>query len=372
MSSNSFKVFIFDEDDLTKTLIENYLKGDKFSYEVSKFGNFDKSFIKNDESVKFIFVDISRRNINILRDIYVLSSNEKNIFILMSSEVNTDLYVKSLRSGAKEFLRKPLQKNDFLTAIYNHYDNEVQAEAKKGMPKVISVTSRERGCGKTFFSINLARELAGITKERVLLLDFNDNLNNVSFSLDVDPAFDTKYFLKNVTAENGGVILPKASRYKNSSLYIITNGLYKSEEKSINKDNIINFLNIAKRYFKYIVVDVNQTMDILHEPLFNNTDIVFYIVTPSLTASVKNNQYIKSFFEKRAIKIVLNKYRAKDENKINDIETTLQRELFIKIPMNLMVTMGANSRGKTIREINPNLDIVKSYNKVAQYIINRA
>ena len=39
--------------------------------------------------------------------------------------------------------------------------------------------------------------------------------------------------------------------------------------------------------------------------------------------------------------------------------------------MNLMVTSAASNRGKTIREINPDLDIVKSYNKIARYIVNR-
>ena len=362
---------IFDEDDITRTLIEKYAQECDFAYEIERYNEFDKSLIKNDLSYKFIFIDINKRNISILESIKILSSNPRNIFIVMSSDINTDLYVKALREGAKEYLRKPLVKTDFLTVIKNHYRPEMINDIKNDNSKIIAVTSYERGCGKTFFAINIARELAGITREKVLLIDFNDNLNNVTFSLDIDPVLDTNYYLRNINETNAKVLFSKVYNYKKSSLYIISNGLYKSSSDKLSFDNVQNFLNLAKTYYKYIIVDVNLSLDVTNETLFNNTDVIFYIISSSITANQKNGRFIDANLSHKKIRLLLNKYRDKDEIKLNEIETELKREIFYKIPMCLMVTSAASTRGKTIREISPDLDIVKSYNKIAKYIINR-
>ena len=371
MEVTNIKILIFDQDDLSRTLIENYLKECDFPYEICRYNEFDKALIKGELSYKFIFMDVSKRNISVLDDVKILSTNPKNIFFIISSELSTDIYVKALRSGAKEYLRKPLAKAEFLTAIKNQYKKEMLAPVKDDKSKIIAVTSYERGCGKTFFSINIARELAGITRERVLLIDFNDNLNNVTFSLDIDPVLDTNYYIQNINENNAKMLFSKVFNYKKSSLYIISNGLYKSSGTRLAFDNVQNFFNQAKKYFKYIVVDVNLSLDVTNETIFNNSDIIFYIISSSLTANQRSSRFISTNLAHKRIRILLNKYRAKDELKLNDIETILKREIFYRIPMNLMVTSAASNRGKTIREINPDLDIVKSYNKIARYIVNR-
>lgn len=368
--SNKIKILIFDKDELTKTLVENYLKEVEFPFELYKYGNFDKSLVKNDESYKFIFVDVNGTNMSILTDISILSKNEHNIFVLFSAAANTDLYVKSLRSGAKEFLRKPLVKADFLKAVNNNFQPEMLVVKEVvDKTKIISVTSYEKGCGKTFFSINLAKEIADITNEKVLLLDFNDNINNVAFSLDIDSFVDTQDFIQHFNEENARAYLSKINKYKNSSLYILSNGLYKSRVDNVRMDCVERFFNIVVKYFKYIIIDVNQELDIINSFVFDKSDTIFYMISTSITASEKNRKYISTNANNKKFKILLNKYKSKDEAKLVEIESNLAKEIFTKIPMSLMVTAGSNHRGKTIREINPNMDIVDVYNKIAKYTI---
>lgn len=373
MSAAKVKFIVIDNEDISKTLIESYTKEIGFPFEIVKYDEFDKEIIKNDDSPKFVFVDINLRNQHILNDIQNLSLNQSNVFILISSEPSTDLYVKSLRAGAKEFLRKPLVKEDFFKVVKNHYRNLQQEESSKNDDgcKIISVTSNEKGCGKTFFAINIARELAGLTKEKVLLLDFNDNINNVAFSLDLDPFLDTKDIIQNINETNTKSYLSKILNYKKSSLFIISDGLYKSRVDMLSLQNMIRFFEIMQKYFKYIVVDINQDMQYANDMIFSKSRTIFYMITSSLTSGEKNKKYISENVYNKKFKVLLNKYRAKDEAKSNEIELNLGKEIFHRIPMSLMITAGSANRGKTIREINPNTDIVQAYNRIAKYIINR-
>lgn len=372
MEQKKIKIYVFDQESITATIIENYLHGVTFQFQILKYDLFDPALIVDDGSLNFIFVDIARRNMAVLKQIPQLTSKSDNIVICMSSDVDTDLYVQTIRTGVKEFLKKPLIRADFLSAFSKYYQEGLNISVKKSTSKVVSVTSFEKGSGKTFFAINIARELAGLTKQRVLLVDFNDNLNNVAFLLDMDGAYDTKSFIKNTTSENAKTHFPKLYNYKNSSMYVLSNGVYKSEIRHLSHADVVDFIETAKRFFKYIVFDVNISMDEIHDAIFSHTDCVFYTLSSSLTSAERNKRYIESAFDKRPIKILLNKFRPKDENKVNDIETIIGREINYRIPMNLSVTMGSNAKGKTIREINPDSDIVKVYNKIAKYIINRA
>lgn len=375
MTKKVIQFLIFDEDELSGTLMENYLKDVKFPFEIYKFNKFDKSKIKNDDLFyKFIFINITKRDLDILDDISICSTNSKNIFFMMSSEPTTDLYIKVLRAGAKEFLRKPLEKDSFLAAVKNNYREEMTKDekTKKRGAKIIAVTSLEKNCGKTFSVINIASELAYVVKDRVLLMDFNENLNNVTFALDIDQKHDTNYFIDNITEENAGTMLPSVYKYKDLPLYIMSSCMYKSQKnKILTADNFQNFLDIVKRYFRYIIIDVNNDIERTTKTIFGNTDMIFYMITPNIAANSRNKNHIDVNFDKKKFRIILNKYRDKDESRIGEIENILGREIFYKIPLNLSVTIGSGTKGRTIREINANSDIARKYNQLAKYIISR-
>lgn len=374
MIQSAIQFFIFDRDELSATLIENYLKIVSFPYVIHRFNDFDSSLIPNESSVNFIFVDVSSHNDGVFDKIKESSQYRNNVFFMMSSEPTTDLYIKALRAGTREFLRKPIEKESFIAAIKNNIDEKMFSKSKviRRESKIIAATSFEKNCGKTFFAINLASELAFLTKEKVLLIDFNENLNNVTFTLDIDHEFDTNYFLQNITEENVKEFLPKLYKYKDLPLYIMSSCMYKAQtKKSLYCDNTQQFLNALKRFFRFIIIDVNNESERTNNVIFSNTDMIFYLVSPNVSANSRNKNHINMNFDKKKFRIILNKYRDKDEAKLTEIENVLEREVFYKIPINLSVTVGFNSKGRTIREINPNLDIMKKYNNLAKYVISR-
>lgn len=371
MNNTHVNIILFDNDELTEKLIDDYAKELQIEYKINSYAQYDKSVITENKDFKFIFISTDLKTEKVMEDIKELSQDSNNVFFLLSNEPDTDLYVRSLRVGVKEFLLKPLIRKDFLKAVKNHYSVNLQIEDSKSRAKIISVTSAEIGCGKTFFSINIARELAGITKEKVLLIDFNNNLNNVSFSLDIDPAYDTNHFLQNTRQDNYVEIFSQVYRFKNSSLYIISNGLYTGTDDTIRVSNIREFFSMAKKYYKFIVVDVNQSVSELSKLLYDESDIILYLISPNITACEKNKKYLNNELLSRKFKVILNKFKTKDEAKLNDIETAIGYDILEKIPMNLTVSVSPTNRGKTIREVSPDSDIVKSYNKIAGYLIHR-
>ncbi len=365
------KIILFDSEDLTKTLVKSYLQEVSFNYKLECYDEFDENLFINSSSNNIIIVNINKTNISILDKINAYTSDKNNNFIIISYDNLTDLHVKSLRAGAKDFLLKPIVKTDFIHSIQNIYKKNVLSSDKVSRFAVYSAISFENGTGKTFFAINLAKELSDITGEKVLLIDFNNNLNDVSFLLNINPMYSTFYFIENISENNAAEMLAKISRYKNTSMYVMANSLYNNKTTSANPNKIRDFIQILRKYYKYILIDVNPSLKEANEIILNNTDVIYCITQSHLNSLDKTNRMLNIGFSKRNIRIILNKYSSKDQSRINEFQKVLGREIFWKIPKNILATSVSLNVGKTLKEIRPDMDVVKSYNELARYMVDR-
>lgn len=366
-------IILFDEEELTKVLIENYLKEVSFSFEIFDMGVFDASFLnKNKDKKNIIIANINKTNTKILDEISLLSENKNNLFLLISYDKSADLQVRAMRSGAKDFLFKPLIQTDFIYSINKIYKSFLLEKEKECHSMIYSIISIEEHVGKTFFTFNLAKELADISKNKVLYIDFNNNLNDIYTILNCDSEYNSPYFINKITEENANAIFLRVPRYQDSNLFIMGNGIFRNAETSIKTEKISAFLKITKKYFKYILIDTGESTSPYTFEAMNNSNKLYLITEPSLVMAEKVKTYINLQLSKRSVRIVLNKYNSKkEEDLLNKIEQALGRQIFAKIPKNVVATSASLSRGKTLKELSPELDVVKTYVKLANYMVNR-
>ena len=365
-------IVLFDEEELTKTLIESYLKDFAFKFEVLKFNEFDETLIPNTEQKKIIIASVSKTNLEVFKKIEKLSKNKNNLFLVISYDKSADLQVTSLRNGAKDFLPKPLIQTDFTNSIMKIYKEEIMQNIDTSTPKIFTVSSKEKAVGKTFFALNFAKELADASKEKVLLIDFNNNLNDLSFLLNLNIKYNTPFFINKIEDSNAITFIKNLSRYKNSSLYIMANGNIRNEETKTDATKISPSLDILKNHFKYIVVDTDSSLLDVNIALYKKSYGVFFLITSSLTNAVTNSDYITKYLSNFPVKLVLNKFNPKkDELLVNKLEKTLGKQIFLKVPKNIVAISTAQSKFSTIKEVGEQLDVSKVYVQLANDIVGR-
>ncbi len=368
---NKFEIIIFDKEEITKTLIESYLKEITFPFELKKYSEFDESIIRNSQNKKIIIVDVNRTNYLILKKIAILSKNTNNNFLIISNEKSTNLSVQALRAGAKDFLLKPLVKNNLLNALQKINKTSIVKQNKKDASKIYTVSSYDTGVGKTVFLINLAKELADKTGEKVLLIDFNNSLNDISFLLNVEVTSNTGHYINALKQDIDFDKLGTIPRYGNSGLHIIANGFARSNSEKVNIDNLDNAFNILKKHFKYIFIDKDSSVYDVDKEVVRLSDIIFFIIPQSVTSFDKVRLALDHSYACKNVKIILNKFEPKNMKKVDQICNELEKEIYWKIPKNFMATGSATNNFKTLKEIGANLDISKSYIELANYIIDR-
>ena len=368
---NNIKLLIFDEEDLTKTLAESFCADLSFGCTIERYNEFSAPLVEDVQEDKIIVVNVNKLNSVLLKSISELSTDKRNNFIVISNDRSTDLHVQALRAGAKDFLLKPLVKHDFIYTIQKIYKENILKQDKGNFSKVYTASSKESGQGKTVFLINLAKELADMSGEKVLLIDFNNSINDVSFLLNLDISHNTNYYFNKLNEQNAENLISHLPNYKNSSLYVMANGFNRNENDKIDVLQFDKSLALLKQKFKYIFIDRDFTDEKNNENVIRVSDIVFYLMPPSPADAMKVQSDLEIFYKHKEIRLIINTFGNKEEPKVEKIKETLGREVFARIPKNFMaVGVSVNTR-KTLKEISPELDIVKAYSKIAKSIINR-
>ena len=364
-------VIIIDSDGISRSVAENYLKNIKDSELVGSFSSIDDLKIENYSDLKnlLLYIDISdnvQKQCEFIERFVEFNQNVKVIVTALNYDTNT--VIKAMRSGAKDFLPKPLLETDFINTI-SKFSGQSDNKNKKTNCKVITPFSNKGGIGKTSIAINLALELANITKEKVALVDMNFHLGDVANFLDIKPSFNISYVAKNLKGSDDSFLITTLDKYKNTNLYVLADSPYLEQSQDITTTQISELFAKMRENFAYIVVDTGNIFDEKTVTVLDNTDFIMLVSVVNLPA-IRNCQRCLDIFErlgysKDKTKIVINRYMENDEITIDDVEKALNQKVYWKVPNNYFTLISAINKGLPVSEVNQSSNIAKSYRELA-------
>ena len=376
----TLNVIIIDKEETSRNIIKSYLSSVEDISVIGEFYDFDLGYdFAKDNGRCLVLIDVSQEQDKSLSLIKKLKESNKDAFIIaLSAKTSTETIIKVMRAGAKEFLNKPLIQSEF-TDTLNELKSEFENTETPDTCKIISTFSNKGGIGKTSIAVNLAVELAQISKEKVALIDLNLQLGDVATFLDMNPPFAMDYIANNIHNLNEDELLKTMSKYKNTSLYVIADPLNIDNSKDITAEQIKNLLAVLKKTFSYIVIDIGTNIDSKTIAALDSSDLILLIAIVNLPA-IRSTQRCMDLFNKLGysndkIKLVLNRYMENEDIKTSDIEEVVKQKVYWKIPNNYLTMMSAINKGVPVNEINSESNIALNYkdfaSKVSDYLITQ-
>lgn len=369
--TNQIPTVIIDTEAQSIELLKLYLNELGYIQIAGEFNDIITGYnfiLENRPSI--VIIDISHKTELALDIISKISANHKTCKIVVtSSSYSTETIIKAMRAGAREFLPKPLIKDDFITAMSKIKEQVSGFHSEDKKCRIITTFSNKGGIGKTAIATNLALELANMTKERVALIDLNLQLGDITTFLDINPSFDISYVVQNLSRIDETFLLSSLEKYKETSLYVLADPPYLEQAEDITAEQISALFDVLKQAFSYIVVDTSANFDGKTITALDHSDLILLISIVNLPA-IRNCQRCLELFErlgyeKSKTKIILNRYMENDEIKIEDVEDVLGRKIYWKIPNNYFTIMSAINKGIPVGLINADSNISKSYRELA-------
>lgn len=365
---NGFEIYILDTNQNSREILKSYLEELNLNCEIKLYSDYIYGLqeIKSSTKTPIVFIDITENNKSTsetLNNIKLFTSK----IVITSTDYSTNTIVKAMRLGAKEFLPKPILKEDLRRIISLFFQQQNSEEETAS--KIITVYSNKGGIGKTTIATNLALELAKTTRDRVALVDLNLQLGDISTFFNLNPSFDVAYFIKNLINKKEDVVIKAFEQYKDSSLYILSDPSYIEQSESITPQQIEELFKLLKKVFPYIVVDMSSNIDPNSLKILDKSDWILFTTIVNIPA-IRNAQRCINLFRSRRypkdrVKIIVNRYMENDEIKAEDIETTLGEKIYWKIPNNYFSIMESINKGVPVSDVNSNSNIANSFRDLA-------
>ncbi len=360
-------VFVLDKNENSREIIKSFIENLDFVSEVKLYDDFTRGYedIKLAEN-PLVILDISEDFAG-LDEIAGKLKLVTSKIIITSVNYSTNTIIKALRLGAKEFLPKPVLREDLVRVL--SMLASISPENEVSQSKIITVYSNKGGIGKTTIAVNLAAELAKVTKDKVALVDLNLQLGDISTFLNLNPPFDVNYVIRRLIDKEENILIKGFEKYKDLSLYVLSDPSYIEQSESITTQQITTLFSALKKVFPYIVVDMSSNIDPISLKILDSSDWIMFTTIVNIPA-IRNAQRCLNLFRSRKypsnkVKIVINRYMENDEIKIEDIENTLGESVYWKIPNNYFTIMEAINKGVSISEVNAESNIGNSFRDFA-------
>jgi len=368
---NQLQMVVIDADEASRSYVTKL--ADELGF-IELIGDFENMLTGYDVIMQarppLVFFDLTE-NVDLALDtIEKIVSMHKNIIILAASEsVEADLVIQTMRAGAREFLTKPVAKDDLQRAL-KKARNILKQEQEASEGKIISIFSNKGGIGKTTLATNLALQLSELTGEKVCLIDLNLQMGDIATFLDISPSFDIAYVITHLSRLDESFLHSSLERYEEKDLYILADPPDIEQAEEISADDISSLLSFLKTVFGYIIIDTSSSFDVRTLTCLDVSDYIFLVMMVNLP-SIRNCQKCLSLFkrleyEEEKIKLVVNRYIEDDEITVEDVEEALNHEIYWKVPNNYFAIMSSINKGTPISAIEPDSEVSKNFTRLAE------
>jgi pilus assembly protein CpaE len=307
----------------------------------------------------------------------MLASGEVGEVFVTSDKKDTDLLLKAMRAGTKEFLSQPLDDLEVKAALESlkkrmEQNSAVREPVHAG--QIIHVMGAKGGVGTTTVAVNLAMILAEKKKAgSVVLVDLNTVFGEIPLFLSVKSNYHWGQIAENVGRLDSTFLANALSKHP-SGVQVLPSPSYLNGHPPVTPEIMDRLLTTMRRTYDFIIVDGGQSLDRPGLKAIEMADRVFLITLLSLPCLRNTNNLLKSLAsvgvaQTDQVRLVVNRFMKKSDITIKDAEETLRNKIFWNIPNDYKTTMSAINRGKPLHEISPKADITRNLEDLADSLL---
>ena len=190
--------------------------------------------------------------------------------------------IELLRANVRDFLRRPLSATE-LRAVLDRLFAQSSAAEPADRGRIAAFLSNKGGVGKSTLAVNAACGLAIRHPDEVLLIDASLQGGSCALLLDLRPTTSIVDAIRERDRLDTTLLRHLTLRHS-SGLRLLASPADALEGADVDDEAIARILHLARRSFKYIVVDTFPMIDGVVTAILDVTDMAFVIVQGSMPA----------------------------------------------------------------------------------------
>lgn len=312
-NTEGLKAALIGPDERRRTTIINLLRGTscRVLRQLFHYSEAAETAAFNDAALDLVIVDLDTNPVQALQVVERLCANGDATVMVYSGDTGSDLMVRCMRAGVREFLTLPLTQTEMAEAISRVATLRSDLLAQTlSTGELFVFWGAKGGSGVTTIAINFAVSITRETGKRVLLIDLDLPLGDAALGLGITSEYSTLDALDNfghldgnylskivVTHDSGLSVLPAPGRFA---------------PVTCTGESVQRLIQVAVQEFDYVVVDSGSNLHLVNSALlYRNAQV--YLVTQVSVPELRNAGRIASELlaaNSKTFQVVINRYDA--------------------------------------------------------------
>ncbi len=307
----------------------------------------------------------------------LIESNAVGEVFVTSRQPDTDLLLRAMRAGIKEFFPQPLNAQDIQSALAALVKRRQQAANHETghYGRIIHVMGAKGGVGTTTIAVNLAMILADLKKAgSVALVDLNTVFGEIPLFLSVKPKYHWGHIAGNLNRLDRTFLMNAMAKHA-CGLHILPSPSYLNGHPPATADIMERLLGEMKSNFDYIIVDGGQALNPPAMKVIEMSQHILLITLLSLPCLTNTKNVLKSLagleaFSEDRLGLIVNRYLKKSDLTLQEAQESVRTEIFWNIPNDYKTTMSAINRGIPLHTLSPKANITKNLASLADAFLD--
>ncbi|HEY1253770.1 MAG TPA: AAA family ATPase, partial [Terracidiphilus sp.] len=281
-----------------------------------------------------IIIDLDSMPEYALELVESICANGASTVMVYSVKADSELLVRCMRAGAREFLTLPFTHSTMAEALVRASARRPAARTvKKTGGKLMAFLGAKGGDGVTTLACNFAVSMAKESGQSTLLIDLDLPLGDAALNLGVVAEYSAINALQNAARLDSSFLAKLLVKHSSGVSVLAAPG--KFPQFDATHEAIDRLLAVARQDFDNVVIDMGSRLDLMGTSLFKDGSTIYLVIQAGIAGLRNSNRLISQYFATGIpkLEIVLNRYEPRTLGVAEDqITKALTRPAQWKIP----------------------------------------
>jgi len=303
--------------------------------------------------------------------------------IVVSGKADADTMRQAMRSGAQDFLPKPLKPDEVLVSIRQVYEASAPRRAilagavtptseQPSLGKIICMFSPKGGVGRTTIGVNLAIALHRLSGKRVAIADCNLQFGDVGIVMNTSATKTIADLIPTISDLSEQVLQSVLVRHE-SGVDVLLAPTRPEVAELFHPEHVKQILQALARTHQYVIVDTWTTFQEVILGIFDVSSEIVLLTTLDMPA-VKNIRVFLDVcdaiqYPKNRVLLVINRADASSGLRIQDIEESIQHKVAATIVSGGPLVTSSINRGIPFILTDPEAQISENVMDLARLLL---
>ncbi len=292
------------------------------------------------------------------------------VIFATGQSTSADFDIEVIRAGALEFIRRPVEREDLISALDKVLRLRRGAPAARQPGRITSVFSTKGGLGVTTMATNLAVCLAERVPGSTILVDFDTRQADVSTFLNLQPLYSVLDALENLERLDESFL--RGLVVKHSSGLAVLPGPSRLERSHLAAEQVQAGLAMIRAHFDHVVLDLKHDMDPATIAALEASDTILFLTGLNVSALRSGAAGLAAFrhlgLSLPKLKVVVMREGTGDDVTIKHARETLGLPVYWRTPSDYPTVVASINRGTPVVTASPRSKIAKNLRDLAEQL----